>query len=217
MGALKTFGLSLTICAAALGSSACADDATDLMAKAEVAQKAVQSFVLTMSGPRGIVVTTTYVAPGKTHGTTVFGSITSDTYVADGVMYLRINGGPWQSRPFDPATAAAHIHPIAPDAKRTLLPDVADGAVTYGAIKVETGPVTLHGVAVPASIMTCTFDKATLLLHECKTPQATLTYSRYNDPANVVEVPADAKANAKPLVIPGFPDQAAPSTQRSGP
>jgi hypothetical protein len=75
----------------------------------------------------------------------------------------------------------------------TIAPDVTDGGVTYGAITTQIDTAMIPGApAVGPQTLTCTYDKQTYLMHSCTNGVFTETMSGYNDPANVVTVPADA-------------------------
>ncbi len=183
-----------------------ADDGTGLRANVLMALAGTTSFVVDLANPQGIygsAVVQTQSGRTKVQGSAGPHSLT--LYAVGGYEYQQIDGSAWQRRKL-PAMNALLISPLSATATVTPKPDERDGGVVYGAFTAVTSlPVPGIGT-IPNVSMDCTYDKATMLLHVCTSQYATLTFHNYNDPKNVVELPADAKnaAELAPLDGTGF-------------
>jgi len=76
----------------------------------------------------------------------------------------------------------------------TVGPDVTEDGVTYGELLVVTDAGMLPGTTTPSMNLTCRYEKKTFLMHDCKTDIFTERFTGYDDPANVIVLPADAAA-----------------------
>jgi hypothetical protein len=215
------------------------DSALAILSKMSAAQVALTSFVMTTTAATSGVtsVATVVRTPSKTPGEaysgvatkveTAVGSITIDTYIVDSTMYLSMNGSPWQKKALTAEQFKTFTGSLIDGFKTnppvaTLQPDRVDGGVTYGDVRIAAPtPASLASMpGMPKTLtLECMYDKATYLMHECDAEQFTMTFSNFNDPANVVVLPA-AAANATPLMMPlpgekppgGAPPAPAPSS-----
>ena len=57
--------------------------------------------------------------------------------------------------------------------------------------------------------LTCTYDKTTFLIRDCRNAVITETILGYDDPANAVDLPAEVSGavDAGPIVVPVWPTQ----------
>jgi hypothetical protein len=180
--------------AAVCAGNAGADDGTGLRTSVLTALAATTSFVLDLANPQGIygtAVVQTQLGRTKVQGSA--GTHSLVLYALDGYEYQQIDGSAWQRRKL-PAMNALVIAPLSASATLTPKADERDpSGVVYGAFGAVTSlPVPGIGT-IPNVSMDCTYDKSTMLLHVCTSQYATLTFHNYNDPKNVVELPADAK------------------------
>jgi len=227
--AIRVFsGLALAI---ALAGTARADDSALVTAKICSAAASVSSFVMQMSvtGTTGVSSRMTFVRPLRMKNVITFGTMSTESYLVDGIVYIHSPLIGWQKMSVGEAKAAAQSMNIADalkSAKVSYLPDRQEDGTDVGVFQVESQLPGMGGTllanrpastAAPATqTMTCSFDKSTYRMRSCANSMMTMTYSNYNDPANVVELPAEAK-NAVPLVIstPATTQQAAPSPPAS--
>jgi len=190
-----------------------ADDA-DTFAKIEAAQAALKSFQMTttIAGLNAPTVAT-FVKPSAFKQTMSMGSMSMMMYMVDSVMYVQINGGEWQKRAFDAKAIVSQLGISLPKTpSRAIIADTIEGATTYGTLQYDIPPVSMsNGTTTPQQKMTCSFDKVTYLLHTCMIAQVSLAYGKFNDPSNVVELPAAAKNATKELTLPGLPGMSAPA------
>jgi hypothetical protein len=226
-------GIALTI---GLAGTARADDSSALTAKIASAASRLSSFVIRTSvlGTTGVSTRMTFVRPLRMKSLTTFGNLTIETYLVDGTVYMHSPMIGWRKMSVTQAKASAQSMNIADTLKSqkvTYLPDRQEDGVVVGAFQIESKlPAmnsTLPAAGPPAAtapatqMTTCTFDKSTYRMQTCTNSLMTMTYSNFNDPANVVELPADAK-DAEPLVMPTpetmqSPPSALPSTPSPSP
>lgn len=186
---------------------AAADDGADVKIKLREACKSAHSFQMALSGSMGMSGTITIAGPARSKMEMQVGPMTTTSIVAGGYVYVQMNGGPWQTHPLPAANAtklSSQLKIIADDAMLTVLPDRTENGIAVGAFTM-TMPVALPTSATsvtggPPMTTTCTYDKTTMLPRSCTStlPQSgmttTMTYSHWNDPANVVNVPAGVLA-----------------------
>ena len=186
--------VSVAAMVAVCAGSAGADDGSGLRANVLMALAATTSFVMDLTNPQGIYGSA--VVQTQTGRTKVQGSAGPHSlvlYAVGGYEYQQIDGSAWQRRKL-PAMGALVIAPLSATATVTPKADQRDpSGVVYGAFNALTSlPVPGLGT-IPNVSMDCTYDKSTMLLHVCTSQYATLTFHNYNDPKNVVELPAEAK------------------------
>jgi hypothetical protein len=192
-----------------------ADDAADLKAKLAAGLRGTTSLRVVMTLPSGTATMIVRLGSGPSHRgmavkvqmNGIAAAQTLDMYIVDGYMYQSINGSRWERRPLPDPTQAVHLGPAFGEPGQIVpQPDRVVDGVTYGAF-------TESPAVVPASPLTtfeCTYDKATGRLHVCESALGTMTYSGYNDPANVVELPTAAKTAIDLPAIPPIPPEPAP-------
>lgn len=197
--------LSLAVC-----SPVRADDVAKLRAALGSAAAGVTSFVVEMqvTGTTGVSGTMTFVRPLRVKSEFKLGENSAETYVVDGIMYIHSPAGGWQKMPLDTLHAPQQSLNIADTlrtARVTALADRQENGMTVGVIQVDAGlPIAPGaGAALPptAAHIVCSYDKSSYRMSVCANSFMTMTYLKYNDPSNIVELPADA-ANATPVQPP---------------
>ena len=200
--------VSAIVIALLCGTAARADDGTALRGNVLAAMAAASSFDVDVTNPQGIT-GTAVVQPqlGRTKAQGSGGPHTVLVYALGGYLYEQFDGAAWQRRKL--AGSGANV--IAPLNAATVVTPGADvhdpSGMAFGAFSaVTTLPIPGVGT-IPNVAMDCTYDKATMLLHSCTSQYATLTFHNYNDPKNVIELPAEAKnaAELPPLGAAGVP------------
>jgi hypothetical protein len=177
--------LALLALLAALPAAARADDAATVRARIAAAMQAAKSYVITTTASTGFSVTTTFVAPDRFHSSLAYGGTTRDVVLIGPVAYVSDDGHPYQKVQTPPGIVAAQsqLRDVPVD---QVLADKTVGGKSWGRF------VTTSAGPQKDQRLTCTFDKATYRINECSNEGMTLTFSRYDDPQNVVAVPAGA-------------------------
>jgi hypothetical protein len=194
----------LVTLAACCTATASADDGTALRAKLVAALAATTSFQVDVSNPQGItgtIVFETQRGRAKVQGSG--GPHTLLLYAVGGYAYQQFDGSAWQRRKLPPGGLS--ISPLAQAASVTPEADKRDAAgATFGAFSATASlPIPSVGT-IPNVALDCTYDKATLLLHDCTSQYGEFAFHNYNDPKNVVELPSEAKtATDAPLTAAG--------------
>jgi hypothetical protein len=183
----------LVTMAACCTATAAAQDGAALRANLVAALAATTSFQIDVTNPQGImgtVVVQTQLGRAKVQGSG--GPHTVSIYAVSGYEYQQFDGGAWQRRKLPPGGLA--ISPFAAAAAVTPEADKRDASgATFGAFTATTS-LPIPGIGtIPNVALECTYDKATLLLHDCTSQYGEFAFHNYNDPKNVVELPADAK------------------------
>ena len=211
------------------------DDGTQLGAKLQSAEAGVTSFQATMHGFSGMTVSMVVVRPDRVKFVSSFGPVSSEAVVVGANTYMRVNGGPWTTSTTAGTVEAAKylVDSLCTCATYTMLPDRRENGDTVGAFSASVplpglpdARATAGAPAAPAagasattkpSTMDCTYDKTTYLLRSCTVQLAnipsplTMTYAKWNDPGNVVDVPADVPA--PPHAAPVAPTRAAAASK----
>jgi hypothetical protein len=129
-----------------------------------------------------------------------------EMYLVGAFAYQRVGTSDWQKRSLPPDRALVDIQGELVDATQlTSIPDVVDGGVTYGAVRLSSNTASVPGAPnVGPLTLTCTYNKTTFLLHACTSPAITESFDAYNDPVNVVTLPdaLSALPDAGPIVPP---------------
>jgi hypothetical protein len=199
----------------ALAVPARADDPSTLTEKLGTAAAGVKSFVVEMrvTGTTGVNGTLTFVRPLNIKSDFSMGQMQIETYMVDGMVYMRAPAGGWQKMRIDAAASPALSANIADSLKAskvTVLPDRQEDGATVGVIAVDAKlPVVAGtlGQSGPQQIV-CSYDKTSYLIRVCTSSLMTMTYTKYNDPANTVVLPPGAK-DAVPMVLPSPASSAA--------
>jgi hypothetical protein len=155
----------------------------------------ITSFRLQINSTNGVAGTVTVMVPAKRSKLLVaVGPMVSEAVMADGRMYMRMNGGDWRlnDTPGGGSFADAALKQLSDPAKFRMLPDRVENGTTVGVYEIPrpVPPGAAPGAA-PAPV-TCTYDKTTYLPRACTVQTITQTFEGWNDPANVVNVPVVA-------------------------
>lgn len=175
--------LALAALLAAAPAAARADDLATVRSKVGAAMSTAKSFVVTTTAATGFSVTMTFVAPDRYHSSLSYNGVARDVvlagpvaYVSDGTAYRKTDAPP------EVIAAQAQLRNVPVDA---VLPDATAGGKTLGRFATTSaGPE-------KDQRLTCTYDKKTYRIAGCSNEGFTLVFSRYDDPANVVAIPAN--------------------------
>ena len=183
----------------------------DLHEKIRAATLKVKSFRMQMWSSAGMTsVSTVITHPLQMHMQMASGPVTMEMYIVDGYLYQRIANGGWKKQKL-PAMHSSPVDALGAASQAANLvrgPDVQEGDKDYGSYRIEVTTAVIPGApAAPPLALTCTYDKVTYLLHECKNPLITETFQAYNDPGNTIVIPAELSkaADAGELPIPVAP------------
>ena len=179
--------LALAALLAALSAPArAADDLAAVRAKVAAAMQGAKSFVVVTTATTGFTVTMTFVAPDRYHSSLAYGGGTRDIVLVGPVAYVSADGGQTYRKTDTPASvleAQSQLRNVPVD---ELLPDKIVAGKTWGQFATTAaGPE-------KDQHLTCTYDKKTYRLNDCVNEGFSLVFSRYDDPANVVTIPAVA-------------------------
>lgn len=177
--------LPLLAVLAAVPVPARADDLATVRSRVAAAMQSARSFVVTTSAATGYSVTMTFVAPDRYHSSLALGATHRDVVLIGPVAYLSDDGRNYRKTDAPPEVIAAEgqLRVIPVD---NVLPDKTSGGKTWGQFA-----TTSAGPQKDQSL-TCTYDKATYRVDICSNAGLSLTFSHYDDPANVVNVPPGA-------------------------
>jgi len=189
---LRPVPLALASLLAATAVPARADDVDTVRSKVAAAMTAAKSFVVTTSAATGMTGSMTFVAPNLYHSAVVYNRTRRDVILVGSTGFVSDDDGQ-TFRKFDPpaemVAAQAELRAIPVE---HLLPDKTVGAKTWGQF------ATSSGGPEKDQQLTCTYDKTTFRIWQCSNPGLMMSFSRYDDPANVVVVPTLAgKGGAK--------------------
>ncbi len=190
-----------------------ADDGATVSARVHDAMAKTKSYAVSVSGstytigtksagPIGITGEIVVVQPDFSRIVMSVGGVDAvETIRHAGTIYLRRNGGAWYARKAsrvdaDPAAdALGHLPAV------TLLADRFEDGVSVGVFSFDSKP-NAAGSTFLASTTVCSYDKSTYLLKRCTMTmpdvgmRMTSTYSKWNDPSNVVELPSTVASPA---------------------
>jgi hypothetical protein len=178
--------LALLALLAAYPAAARADDVAALRGKIAAAMQAAKSYVVTTTASTGFSVTTTFVAPDRFHSSLAYGTTTRDVILIGAFAYVSEDGHGYQKIAAPPSVlgAQAQLGAVPVDA---VLPDKTAGGKTWGRF------VTTSAGPQKDQRLTCTFDKVTYRINDCSNEGMTMTFTRYDDPQNVVAPPAGSR------------------------
>jgi len=168
----------------ATAAPARADDLPTMRAKVAAAMLAAKSFVVTTTAATGFSVTMTFVAPDRYHSSLAYNGGSRDVVLVGALAYVSADGGRYRKTDAPPEVIAAqaHFREVPVD---QMLPDKTVGGKTWGQFSTTSaGPQKNQR-------LTCTYDKTTYRIGDCSNEGLSLTFSRYDDPANVVTVPTN--------------------------
>jgi hypothetical protein len=177
---------SLALAAVLTGSAlpAGAQDLATVRARVQGAMQGAKSFVVATSATTGFTVTMTFVAPDRYHSALVYGGTSRDVVLVGPVAYVSADRKTYRKvdAPPDVIAAQAQLRAVPVD---EVLPDKMAGGVAYGQFATTSaGPQ-------KDQRLICSYDKKTYRLTECSNEGLMLTFSRYDDPANVVVIPTN--------------------------
>jgi hypothetical protein len=175
--------LALLALLAAAPAAARADDLAAVRSRVGAAMASAKSFVVTTTAATGFSVTMTFVAPDRYHSTLAYNG-TTDVVLVGPVAYISSDGRSYRKTDAPPEVIAAQaqLRDVPVD---SVLPDKTAGGKTWGQFATTSaGPQKDQHVV-------CSYDKKTYRIAECANEGLTLTFSRYDDPANVVTVPTN--------------------------
>jgi hypothetical protein len=175
--------LALLALLAAGPVAARADDLATVRSKVSNAMHAAKSFVVTTTASTGFSVTMTFAAPDRYHSTLAYNGQGRDVvlvgpvaYISDGAAYRKTDAPP------EVVAAQAQLRDVPVD---QVLPDRTASGRTWGQFTTTSaGPQ-------KDQHLTCTYDKKTYRINDCSNEGLTLTFSRYDDPANIVTIPTN--------------------------
>jgi len=173
----------LALLAAAPAAARAADDPAVVRARVGAAMTSAKSFVVTTTATTGFSVTMTFVAPDRYHSTLAYNG-TTDVVLVGPFAYVSNDGRAYRKTDAPPAVVAAEaqMREIPVD---HILPDKTAGGKTWGQFTTTSAGLQKD------QHLTCTYDKKTYRINECSNEGLSLAFSRYDDPANVVTIPAN--------------------------
>ena len=178
----RVFPLALLALLAAAPAAARADDLASLRGKIGATMHAAKSFVVTTTATTGFRVVTTFAAPDRYHSTLSYNG-TTDVILIGPVAYISSDGRTYRKTDAPPEMLAAQGQFLNVPVDRAL-PDTVENGKTWGRFA-----TTSSGLQKDQHLI-CTYDKQTYRIGACANEGLTLAFSRYDDPANVVGVPA---------------------------
>ena len=194
---------SVTLCLA-ISASACADDGSAALARVRSALASASSVLIrsttTTYSDTGTFVSenksvTVVVYPDLQHMVEAVGREGRYEMITDGTTtYESFDGSAWRAQP---VVKGRYLTPMGKGWRgfnrgMTALPDREEDGLTVGAFSWSPPPMPVEAMN---ETMTCSYDKATFLPRKCTTvtgdrrARSVTTFSRWNDPANVVAVP----------------------------
>jgi len=205
--------VTVALVIAATVPAAAADDATALTAKIDGAISAAASYRVSVQGPNGFAVDIVSVGRDRVRVQSTAGGNAAESVVVGPAMYYHTAGSPWTANavPMIRTVRKNLLYMGAPDTKVEPLADRTEAGVTYGAF----GSLAVGNAQVPAT-MECTYDKETFRPHACTVVLQALptplhvTYDKWNDPSNVVEVPPGVAPPTPPPAPAPSPSPRAP-------
>jgi hypothetical protein len=179
----RVTSLALLALLAAGPVAARADDLATVRVKVSSAMRAAKSFVVTTTAATGFSVTMTFAAPDRYHSTLAYNGQGRDVVLVGPVAYVS-DGGPYRKTDAPPEVVAAEsqLREVPVD---QVLPDKSASGRTWGQFATTSaGPQ-------KDQHLTCTYDKKTYRIVDCSNEGMTLTFSHYDDPANIVTIPTN--------------------------
>ena len=179
--------LALLALLAAAPAAARADDLATVRTKVGAAMHAAKSFVVTTTAATGFSVTMTFAAPDRYHSTLAYNGTNRDVVLVGPVAYISDNAQVYRKTDAPPEVIAAQaqLRDVPVD---QVLPDKNAGGRMWGQFATTSAGPSKNQRLI------CTYDKKTYRINDCSNEGLSLTFSRYDDPANVVTVPANVMA-----------------------
>jgi hypothetical protein len=178
----RAASLALLALLAAGPAAARADDLASVRSKIASAMLSATSFVVTTTASTGFSVVMTFAAPDRYHSSLTYNGQGRDVVLVGPVAYVSDDGSTYRKTDAPPEVIAAQgtlrVVPV-----ENLLPDRVASGKTWGQFATTSaGPQ-------KDQHLTCTYDKKTYRIMDCSNEGMTLTFSRYDDPANIVTIP----------------------------
>ena len=168
-----------------------ADELADVRERVQASMQWARSYVVTTTSATGFSVTTTFVAPDRYRSALSYSGAMRDIVLIGDTAYVSDDGGrTYRKTPAPPEilAAQAQLHDVPVD---RVLPDKLIGGKVWGRFTtVASGPQ-------KDQYLICAYDKRTYRIHDCSNGGMTLTFSRYDDPANVVTVPPNVAGSSR--------------------
>ncbi len=184
--------LALAALLAATAVPAQADDVDTVRARVAAAMTAAKSFIVTTSAATGMTGSMTFVAPNLYHSAVVYNRTRRDVILVGSTGYVSEDDGQTYHKFEPPAEMVAGQAELRAIPVERLLPDKTAGGKTWGQF------TTSSGGPEKDQQLTCTYDKTSFRIGQCSNPGLMMSFSRYDDPSNVVIVPQLAgKGGAK--------------------
>jgi hypothetical protein len=186
----RVFPLALLALLAAAPVAARADDLATVRSKIGAAMQSAKSFVITTTASTGFTVTMTFAAPDRYHSSLVYNGTNRDVVLVGPVAYISSDGGAYRKTDAPPEVLAAQaqLRDVPVD---QVLPDKTAGGKTWGQFATTSaGPQ-------KDQHLVCTYDKKTYRINDCSNEGLSMTFSRYDDPLNVVTIPANLAPPAR--------------------
>jgi hypothetical protein len=203
-----TLAASVAILATVPAQPALSDDLASIQSSMTAAYANVRSFRVELAliglGAGMTALMTIEREPMRMH-MVMNGPMTMENYVTDGFVYMRMGNTGWKKLTLPPAAASLDmVREWTASAHVVAGSDVVEDGVTYGTLDFQSDRAMLPGAAASLTglKMTCTYDKKTFLMHDCKSARFTELVVGYNDPANEIALPADLSTAVDMGVIP---------------
>jgi len=183
----RVFPLALLALLAAAPAAARADDLATVRTKVGAAMQSAKSFVVTTTASTGFTVTMTFAAPDRYHSSLIYNGASRDVVLVGPVAYISSDGQPYRKTDAPPEVIAAQaqLRDIPVD---QVLPDKTAGGKSWGQFATTSaGPQ-------KDQHLVCTYDKKTYRVNDCSNEGLSITFSRYDDPQNVVTIPTNVLA-----------------------
>jgi hypothetical protein len=192
---------TLALALVARPSCASAEDVGTFMAAVRAANEKVASMVVDLTpkdATSGIAIHVVTVRPDRMSITIRTAFVSAETRFIGDQAYTIAPGGSWRKLANQPARVRTVLADLV-DANQAvaLLPDVVLEGKTYHRYSSTPRDVAAIGERTVVVTTTCLVDAASFRLASCDNMNVHMAFSRYDDPANVVDVPVIPR-NAPP-------------------
>ncbi len=214
-----TIGMSVVIAVLLGGSFPARADDTATRQALKAASATIHSVVVELemsppgaalaNMPKSIYMQMIMAAPDRAKMTLIAGSLRLETYQVDGIVYLHSQpGDSWRKVKYDamhPPTQVLDLVRAAKNEQIAILPDSKEEGVTVGVVQISVQlPVPAGTASIgPPVTLTCNYDKGTYHFRSCANAMMSMTFTKYNDPSNTFELPAEAAGAV--LIVPKTP------------
>ena len=157
------------------------DDLAAVQGRVAAAMGSAGSYVATTRGG-GYVATTTYVAPDRYASTLNYAGIPYNVVLVGTQAYVSEAGGPWRTIAVPPVVATIQNELKNVPVDRLLPPTTVDGRTLGRFLTTSAG-------ADHDQRLTCAYDLQSYRLVSCSNSAITISFDRYDDPANTIAIP----------------------------